>query len=102
MLLCLSPLPSSLAIFELVFTLSSYKSLTATISTPSNFDIDFKCPLPLAPNPMKATLTVSNLGAEKSPMYLPLNLGGELALNLEAAVSAAAEIAVVFRNFLLL
>ena len=71
MLLCLSPLPSSLAIFELIFTLSSYKSLTATTSTPSNFDIDFKCPLPLAPNPMKATLTVSNLG-------------DELALNLEA------------------
>jgi hypothetical protein len=33
---------------------------------------------------------------------LPLDLGGELALNLDAAVSAAAEIAVVFRNLLLL
>ena len=99
-------MPISFATFKLLTTLSSNKSLIATTSTPSNFAIDFKCPLPLAPSPINATLTVSIFRAEKPPIYLPFDTGITFGFSqfdkVEAAVNAAAENAVVFINFLLL
>ena len=91
---------------ELLNTLSSNKSLIATTSTPSSFEIDFKCPLPLAPTPINAVLIVFNFGAEKSPIYIPFESGITVELSqfdkVEAAVNTAADIVVVLINFLLL
>ena len=86
--------------------LSSYKSLTATTSVFGIPPKYAKCPLPLAPTPINATLILFNFGAEKSPMYIPSDAGmfslQELAIKLLVIAVAAVrlEFFINFRLFI--
>ena len=68
MFLCLSPLPISTQFFFDISAKSLYKSQIATTSVPFIEAICLACPVPLAPTPIKAALTLSIFGAAKSPI----------------------------------